>query len=147
MNSTTAGLIRVLLADDDEDDRIFFREALDEIGLSITLNAVKDGDELMNFLNSQILIPDVLFLDLNMPGKNGKECLQLIRRHNHLQSMPIIIFSTSANHRDVEEAFSLGANLYLQKPSGYTLMVNLLEKVLSINWNQFSRDRQRFLFS
>lgn len=147
MNTNTARLLHVLLADDDEDDRIFFREALDEIPLSTTLNSVKDGDELMDVLHSGILIPDVLFLDLNMPGRNGKECLQLIRMHDHLQSMPIIIFSTSANHSDVEEAFSLGASLYLQKPSGYSIMVKQLEKVLNIDWNQFNRDRRQFLFS
>jgi len=147
MNTNTARSMHVLLADDDEDDRIFFREALDEIPLSTSLNSVKDGDELMFFLDQAGLIPDLLFLDLNMPGRNGKECLQQIRRYHHLKSMPVIIFSTSANHRDVEEAYSLGADLYLQKPSGYTLMVRQLEKVLSINWNQFNRDRKRFLFS
>lgn len=145
MNTKTA-LLKVLLADDDEDDRIFFREALDEIPLSTSLDSVKDGDELMDLLQTGRLVPVVLFLDLNMPGRNGKECLQLIRMYNHLQSMPIIIFSTSANYRDVDEAFLLGASLYLQKPSGYSIMVKQLEKVLSINWNQFSRNRQQFLF-
>jgi len=148
MNSHSAGLTRVLLADDDEDDRIFFREALEEIPLATSLHAVKDGVELMNVLHpEQRNIPDVIFLDLNMPGRNGKECLGEIRTMNHLKELPVIIFSTSANHKDVEEAYQLGANLYLQKPSGYTLMVQLLEKVLKIDWKQFIRDRQRFLFS
>jgi CheY-like chemotaxis protein len=111
------------------------------------LSSVKDGEELMNFLNHQELIPDLLFLDLNMPGRNGKECLREIRLFNHLRQMPVIIFSTSVNHRDVEDAFLLGADLYLQKPSGYTLMVQQLEKVLNINWSQFIRDRTRFVFS
>ena len=147
MNPGTAGLLRVLLADDDEDDRVFFRDALQEIPLATSLNAVKDGDELMNLLHHEGLIHDLLFLDLNMPGRNGKECLQEIRMFSHLKKMPVIIFSTSANHRDVEEAFSLGADLYLQKPSGYSLMVQQLEKVLTIDWNLFYRDRQRFLFT
>ena len=147
MNQTTARLKRVLLADDDEDDRIFFREALDEIALSTSLNLVKDGEELMHVLNHTELIPDILFLDLNMPGRNGKDCLQEIRMYHHLKSMPVIIFSTSANYRDVEEAYTLGADLYLQKPSGYSLMVQRLQKVLMIDWNNFNRTRESFLFS
>ncbi len=70
MNETTARLMRVLLADDDEDDRIFFREALNDIPLSTSLDSVNDGDELMAVLNQQVLLPDLLFLDLNMPGRN-----------------------------------------------------------------------------
>ena len=147
MKPNSAPLKRVLLADDDEDDRIFFREALDEIPLSTSLDAVTDGDELMELLNKSSELHDILFLDLNMPGRNGKECLRDIRMYHHLKSLPIIIFSTSANQRDVDEAFSLGANLYLQKPSGYTLMVKNLEKVLNIEWLRFERDRSRFLFS
>jgi len=148
MQSHSAELKRVLLADDDEDDRIFFREALEEIPLATSLHAVKDGIELLNVLHPErINMPDVIFLDLNMPGRNGKECLGEIRTMDHLKELPVIIFSTSANHKDVEEAYLLGANLYLQKPSGYTLMVSQLEKVLRIEWKQFIRDRQRFLFT
>ena len=139
--------MKVLLADDDEDDRTFFREALEEIELSTSLYSVKDGNELMNVLHHETKLPDVLFLDLNMPGRTGKECLQEIRVFNHLKNLPVIIFSTSANHKDVEEAYALGADLYLQKPSGYTLMVQQLGKVLKINWDQFVRDRKNFLFS
>jgi len=147
MNSHTARLKHVLLADDDEDDRIFFREALDELALSTSLYSVKDGEELMKVLHYEGVIPDMLFLDLNMPGRNGKECLREIRMFHHLKALPVIIFSTSANHRDVDDAFLLGADLYLQKPSGYTLMVQLLEKVLNIDWGQFVRDRKAFVFS
>jgi CheY-like chemotaxis protein len=147
MNHSTAQRMQVLLADDDEDDRTFFREALEEIELSTSLYSVKDGNELMNVLHHETKLPDVLFLDLNMPGRTGKECLQEIRVFNHLKNLPVIIFSTSANHKDVEEAYALGADLYLQKPSGYTLMVQQLGKVLKINWDQFVRDRKNFLFS
>jgi len=147
MNSNTAQPKRVLLADDDEDDRIFFREALDEIPVATSLSSVTDGDELMKLLGNGGRVADVLFLDLNMPGRNGKDCLREIRMYHHLNEMPVIIFSTSANHKDVEEAFSLGANLYLQKPSGYSLMVQQLEKVLMIDWKLFNRDRKSFLFS
>jgi CheY-like chemotaxis protein len=147
MNPNTATPKHVLLADDDEDDRIFFREALDEIPVPTSLSSVNDGDELMKFLNRDDRVADVLFLDLNMPGRNGKDCLREIRMFHHLNKLPVIIFSTSANHRDVDEAFSLGADLYLQKPSGYSLMVQQLQKVLMIDWVRFNRDRKNFLFS
>ena len=147
MNQTTATPKHILLADDDEDDRVFFREALDEIPVTTSLSAVTDGDELMRFLHHDGRVADVLFLDLNMPGRNGKECLQEIRMFHHLKKMPVIIFSTSANFKDVEEAYALGADLYLQKPSGYSLMVQQLQKVLTIDWTNFDRNRKSFLFS
>lgn len=142
--------LRVLLADDDEDDRTFFTDALQEIKLNTALRAVGDGVELIRaLLPRTVELPHLIFLDLNMPGKGGMECLQEIRMMSHLHTVPVIIFSTSANHTDIEETFRRGANLYLQKPSGFGMMVNLLEKVLQIDWNEHMKisDRKKYLFS
>jgi len=140
----------VLLADDDEDDRTFFREALDELGIQTLLHTVTDGVQLLELvLRKESLLPDLIFLDLNMPGKNGKECLREIRAIPHLRDTPVIIFSTSANLRDIDETFHNGASLYVQKPSGFTLMVELLDKVFRINWGDHisKADRSKFYFS
>ena len=87
----------LLLADDDIDDCIFFKEVLEELPVESFLTTVKDGVELMKFLNTANL-PDVLFLDLNMPRKTGHECLSEIKKDQKLKHLPVIIFSTSFDH-------------------------------------------------
>jgi CheY-like chemotaxis protein len=109
---------RILLADDDADDRELFEEALADIHPNAVLTTAQDGEELM-FILQNYHKPDLLFLDLNMPRKNGKECLREIVKDPGLQQIPIIIYSTSVNPVDIEETFSLGAIRFLRKPNSY----------------------------
>ena len=146
---TTPPTQHVLYADDDEDDRTFFREALGELKVPTVLHTVTDGIQLMKVLSPDVNpLPNVIFLDLNMPGKSGKECLREIRSMSHLHETPVIIFSTSSNHRDIEETFQHGATLYIQKPSGFKLMVDVLERFFGSDWKEIIQqsDRKKFLF-
>ena len=86
--------IQILLADDDEDDRLFFKEAFEEIKIKTNVRFVNDGVELMNHLKQTgYLLPHILFLDLNMPRKSGIECLLEIKRGNQFQNIAIVIYS------------------------------------------------------
>lgn len=127
--------IQILLADDDEDDRLFFKEAFEEIKIKTQVRFVNDGVELMNHLtvNSNHL-PHILFLDLNMPRKNGIECLLEIKRMNQLQNIAIAIYSTSSSEQDIEETFVQGANVYIKKPSDFASLKRILEDVIKVNW-------------
>lgn len=116
MTSSTPS--RILLADDDADDRELFEEALADIQPNAVLTTAQDGEELM-FILQNYHRPDLIFLDLNMPRKNGKECLLEIVKDPALQKIPIVIFSTSVNPLDIEETFSLGALLFFRKPNSY----------------------------
>ena len=127
--------IQILLADDDEDDRLFFKEAFEEIKIKTQVRFVNDGVELMDHLtvNSNHL-PHILFLDLNMPRKNGIECLLEIKRMNQLQNIAIAIYSTSSSEQDIEETFVQGANVYIKKPSDFASLKRILEDVIKVNW-------------
>ncbi|CAN5434149.1 response regulator [soil metagenome] len=140
---------RIFLADDDEDDRFFFKEALNQVTTDVILQIEVDGVRLMRELKSAAKLPELIFLDLNMPNKNGKECLVEIRSSDMFRNIPVIIFSTSCHHRDVEEAYSRGANLFIQKPAVYPLLVNLLRKVLVLNWNEYvpRPERSKFILT
>lgn len=128
--------IHILLADDDEDDRQFFKEAFEEIKIKTHVRFVNDGVELMNDLNQNgQQLPHILFLDLNMPRKNGIECLLEIKRMNQLQNVAIAIYSTSSSEKDIEETFVQGANVYIKKPSDFTTLKRLLEEVIKVNWH------------
>ena len=134
---TKDGIMYLLLADDDEDDRALFRERIIEIGANVELSTVKDGFQLMHALSEAEWLPDVIFLDLNMPYKSGKECLNEIRQNAKLKHIPIVIFSTSNSEIDIEETFKKGANLYFKKPIDFNLQKTLVRKILAINWKEF----------
>ncbi len=125
----------ILLADDDEDDCIFFRDALQEIRVKTNLTLVNDGEQLMKYLgNEDNRVPDLVFLDLNMPFINGIDCLIDIRKKSRLKDLAIAIYSTSSSNENVEEAFINGANIYIQKPNDFSVLKIILEHVITLNW-------------
>ncbi len=118
--------IHLLLADDDPDDRFFFDKTLRLLPIPTHLTMVEDGQKLMNFFseNSEQL-PDALFLDLNMPRKNGSECLKEIKANNKLKDLPVIIYSTSLHEDIAELLYREGAHYYIRKGG-----LDELEKIL-----------------
>jgi CheY-like chemotaxis protein len=125
----------ILIADDDEDDRIFFRDALQEIKVNTNLTLVNDGSQLMNYLNNtDNRVPDVLFLDLNMPVLSGMNCLIEIRKMSRFKDLAVAIYSTSSSEENIEEAFVQGANIYIKKPNDFSALKIILEHVITINW-------------
>ncbi len=142
--------IYVLLADDDEDDRLFFKEAFDSIKIKTIVKTVNDGVELMDYLTqSKNKLPHILFLDLNMPRKSGMECLLDIKHLEYLNDVAIAIYSTSASEQDIEDAFVKGANVYIKKPNDIEKLKNLLEEVITMNWHYQTSglNRDGFLLS
>ncbi|MEI7582065.1 response regulator [Runella sp.] len=125
--------LHLLLADDDSDDREMFQEALSEVPIAAKLTEVKDGEKLMQWLNQPAeQLPDLLFLDLNMPRKNGHECLEEIKRNPQLQSMLVVIFSTTINTLNVDIFYNNGAHYYIQKPSSFEHLIHVIEQMLHL---------------
>ncbi len=135
----------VLLADDDENDRFLFQEAFNELKFPVEVQTVKNGEQLMEYLDQQdLVLPHILFLDLNMPRKNGLECLKEIRGKKALKHLPIAIYSTSGSEQDIEDTFVNGANVYIKKPNDFSLLKEALSKVLLTTYRYkdpaFNRD-------
>jgi CheY-like chemotaxis protein len=125
--------LNILLADDDTDDCIFFKKALDELLLSSHLTVVHDGEQLMHLLiNETNESPDVLFLDLNMPRKNGFECLSEIKLSKKLNQLPVIIFSTSFEQEVVNQLFQNGAQYFIRKPSEFSQFKKIIQHSLAL---------------
>lgn len=142
--------IHVLLADDDEDDRLFFRDAFEELKIKTIVQTVKDGQELMHHLaHPDTILPHVLFLDLNMPFKTGIECLDEIKKIDYLKDIAVAIYSTSASQADIEETFVKGANVYIKKPSDFGALKKVLSEVITLNWQYQTSglNRDNFLLS
>ncbi|WP_026728169.1 response regulator [Flavobacterium denitrificans] len=122
----------ILLADDDEDDCSFFEEALEELDLPVTLVTVHDGVQLMDYLKANTAnLPDILFLDLNMPRKNGHECLKEIKEISEYVTLPVIIFSTSLDIEIVDLMYQKGATHYIRKPGEFAKLKTVISNALS----------------
>jgi CheY-like chemotaxis protein len=142
--------LNILLADDDEDDRLFFKEAFDEIKIKTKVNTVNDGIELMKYLNNKDnVLPHILFLDLNMPLKSGLECLKEIRETKELKDLSVAIYSTSGAEEDIEKTFIKGANVYIKKPNDFATLKRVLSEVISINWQYHTSglNKENFILS
>lgn len=125
--------LNIILAEDDSDDRLLFKEAIEELPVSVQLNIVNDGDELMEWLNKKKnKLPDVLFLDLNMPRKNGFATLGEIKRNSNLQALPVIIFSTATNNDMIKQVFKDAAHYYIRKPIHFWELKELIYKSLKL---------------
>jgi len=122
----------IVLADDDEDDALVFSETVRGINPAIRLEHVADGIKLMQLL--QHYYPDILFIDLDMPRKNGLECLVEIRNNTILTKLPVIVFSSTTRPANIQTAYEMGADLYLIKTSQIKDYVSAIRTVLQLNW-------------
>jgi CheY-like chemotaxis protein len=142
-------LNRIVLADDDAEDREVFAEVTHELVPGMEINMAPNGEQLMRMLNTATApLPDVIFLDLNMPLKNGQQCLREIRSHEKLKHIPVVIYSTSINCDYVNDTFSNGANYYLQKPTSYSKLRQALQKMFTLNaQNLLNTDKEKYLLT
>jgi CheY-like chemotaxis protein len=127
--------VKVLLAEDDKDDQEFFSEALDKSKVPSELTTVENGQELVDHLKDPAEPnPDIIFMDINMPGKGGKEALAEIKSDETLKEIPTVMLSTSDHPNDIEETFEKGANLYVKKPNSIFSLVTILKRIFSLHW-------------
>ena len=141
--------LTILLADDDPDDRYFFEKVLKALPIPTKLVTVEDGERLMAYLseNSKKL-PDVLFLDLNMPKKNGMECLSEIKHDEKLKRLPVIIYSTHMHEKDAGLLYKLGAHYYIRKTDMIELAKVLYRVLNRMTVNKFARPpKDKFIFT
>jgi len=125
--------INILLADDDIDDCIFFKAAVDEFPPSTHLTAVHDGEQLMLLLASETNeLPDILFLDLNMPRKNGFECLSEIKLNEKFNKLLVIMYSTSFDQGIVNLLYKNGAQYFIRKPSEFLQFKKIIQQTLTL---------------
>lgn len=138
----------IYLVDDDPDDREIFAELLHEAGPWVDLRLIESGAGLMQVLClSPDPMPDVILLDINMPLKDGLECLKEIRdRADDVKNSKIIMYSASGSPRSIAEAKELGADFYAVKPWFYRDLKSLVQKILEISWDA-PRGEQDFRLS
>ncbi|MEO6904037.1 MAG: response regulator [Bacteroidia bacterium] len=138
----------LVIADDDDDDQLLLQEVIKNYSDTIKITEICDGKKLMSFLSASQKEPSfsLLLLDLNMPYKNGAECLSEIKKNNKLAQLPIVILSTSRNIKDIEECYENGASLFFTKPCSFNSLKVLIHSILSIQWKKFKQlSKEQFM--
>jgi CheY-like chemotaxis protein len=130
--------VTILLADDDEDDRDFTRDALRDAGVPNEMKFVVDGQDLMDYLRREGMYadgsidaprPSVILLDLNMPRKDGREALAEIKTDDALRTIPVVALTTSRDEKDIIRTYRLGANSFITKPVTFEALVDAMRTV------------------
>jgi len=128
----------ILVAEDDDDDRVLIESAFQENGYGNVIKFVDNGAELVNYLKkagadkpSTRNLPVFVLLDLNMPKKDGREALKEIKENKSLKKIPVIIFTTTRNEIEIAKCYELGANSYIVKPSLFKDLVATIQGLYS----------------
>ncbi|AMM49953.1 chemotaxis protein CheY [Rufibacter sp. DG15C] len=135
--------IVILIAEDDAEDRMLVKEALDESRLMNNIQFVENGEELMDYLHNQgrfsdkneYPTPGLILLDLNMPKKDGREALKEIKSDEHLRVIPVVVLTTSKAEEDVLRTYDLGVSSFITKPVTFAGLVDVMQ-TLSKYWFQ-----------
>lgn len=124
----------IVLADDDEDDCLLFQDVILDLNIIATITLAENGEKLLQILqNNSNEIPEVIFLDMNMPLRDGMECLKEIRKSPSLTNVPVVMLSTSSHSQTVEEAYNEGANLFIRKPDTFEKFRSILEYIFTMS--------------
>ena len=132
MDITLSRIGFIVLAEDDIDDQNIFQIALQEVDPAIQLEFASNGNQLLEKL--RLNKPDLVFLDLDMPYKNGLECLLEIRNDDELEHLPVIVFSSTTKQSNIQTAYEMGAHLFFIKPPVYTDYLSSIRAILNLNW-------------
>lgn len=143
MNDTIDQQTSLFYVDDDQDDLEFFEEAVCKLGQGVML--FQGAEELLSVIKNPPPTPSMVFLDLNMPNKNGFEVLQEIKGSENFKNFPLIIYSTATDSNTVDRCRKLGASLYVRKPTSLPALQQVLRQVLSIDWENFKPDAKNFV--
>ncbi|WP_246128503.1 response regulator [Pleionea sediminis] len=129
-------MIQIHMCDDDPDDCLLFKDAIEEANVLNNISFTQDGQDLIDFLKREgeyqnlknTALPDIILLDLNMPRKDGREALKEIKGNQSLKHIPIIILTTSKEEEDILKSYNLGASSYITKPVTFEKLVELVHK-------------------
>ncbi|SHF39955.1 response regulator [Chryseobacterium takakiae] len=126
--------LNVILADDNEGNLILFKNILQEFKVQVKVKTFCNGKDLMTYLNENIVVPEVVFLNYYLPLKNSMECLSEIKSDQKFDPMTIIVFNEDLSYEQEEEAFVTGANVIMKTPDNYRDMKKSITDIISITW-------------
>ncbi|AOC97271.1 MULTISPECIES: response regulator [Flavobacterium] len=136
----------IFYTDDDEDDLCIFADAVESIPHNIKLQTYSGSQNFLNAISESSVVPSVIFLDLNMPGKNGFDVLEELRSSDDKKDIPVVIYSTSSEPGNIEKCLKLGANCFITKPVLMSDIIKAIEHAIQIDWKKFIPTQSNFVF-
>lgn len=126
--------VSIIIVDDDSDDREILRDAFVAADDTVEYHLVPNGEELLRGLDKRqkANFPALIMLDLNMPGKDGRETLKELKAHKTLGAIPVIVFTTSSSYQDKQMAYDAGANCFVTKPDTFNKLVELTRSIIRL---------------
>lgn len=121
----------ILIVDDDPDDVQFFCNALYESNKPYYCISVTNAEEALLFIENTLINPEFIFLDLNMPRVDGKECLIKLKSNPQSKNIPVIVYSTTSHKKEIEELYKLGAAKFITKPDNMKVLINAISDILN----------------
>lgn len=138
--------LTVFYTDDDKEDLDFFREAMESIDKSVEVVTLGGSSQLLHVIDNPPPHPHILFLDLNMPGLNGFDVLEILRSKEVSHDLPIVIFSTSRDEELINKSRELGATYYVPKSMSFESLRRSIQHAINIDWTNFIPNPQNFLY-
>lgn len=131
--------LNVIVADNDENTLIFFKNILKELKISIKVQCFSNGKSLMEYLNNEdAVVPEIVFIKYRIPGKESMECLEDIRSDLKFSNMVTAIYSEPLPEDEIEDIFVKGANIYMKKPESFETLKKVLTDIITINWQYYT---------
>lgn len=137
----------IFYTDDDEEDLSFFMEIIELIDDEATVVTQKNGQELLRALSNPPPTPNIVFLDINLPGMNGFEILKKLRALGSHKDLPVVMLSTSNDKEAIQKSRELGASYYVTKSPAFGSLKKSIEHALKINWGTFSPNEKNFVYN
>jgi response regulator RpfG family c-di-GMP phosphodiesterase len=139
--------LNVLMAEDDIDDFEILADAISKVPVKIVLSRAENGDVLMKLIHEKI--PDLLFLDIILPQRDGRDCIREIRSDKKFDSLPIIVYTSLKDLDTIEFCYRWGTNLFVHKPQSYSDIAHIVRKIFAINWKklQYYPSRNEFVLN
>lgn len=131
--------LNVIVADNDENNLIFFKNILKELKVSIKVQCFSNGNSLMEYLNNDdAVVPEIVFMRYTLPGKDSMECLDEMSLNLKFSNMVKAVFSDPIPEIEIEDIFVKGANIYMRKPESFETLKKVLTDVITINWQYYT---------
>jgi CheY-like chemotaxis protein len=126
--------VHILLVEDNEGDIILTLEAFNDVKLKNTVSVVRDGEEAVQYLNSEgafqdAIPPDFILLDINLPKMDGKEVLAYIKNHDRFKTIPVVMLTTSSSEKDIKDSYNAFANCYITKPVDFEKFIQVIRSI------------------
>ncbi|WP_336961116.1 response regulator [Chryseobacterium contaminans] len=131
--------LNVIIADNDENTLIFFKNIFKELKISIKVQCFSNGKDMMEYLNNNdAVVPEIVFIKYTIPGKEAMECIDEIKANSKFSNLVTAVYDEEISENEIEETFVKGNNIFMRKPADFGALKKMLTEIITINWQYYT---------